>query len=246
MTDSQFRRVDALFEKLRSISDYPEGVIPVRARIPRTAFFPGGNGLLHAEQDIPVGKVMVLGHNFDSEKGFEKSLARGEEKITGATWRNLLDLLGAVNISPLDCFFTNAYMGIKQGDEATGKFPGAKSPQFIDACQKFLIEQIKVQLPKLIVTLGNYVPAFIAPLSKELASWRDCESVTKLDAMNRQLVSPVHFSEVAEYTTTIAALTHPSFRRLNVKHRKYNDATGNDAELALLKDAVLTSGLQIA
>lgn len=246
MTDLKPRLIDSLFEKLQSIDHYPEGVIRARARISGTAFFPGGNGLWDAEQDLPIAKVMVLGHNFDSEKGFEKSLAQGQENTKGATWRNLLDLLGAVNISPLDCFFTNAYMGIKQGDEATGKFPGAKNPQFVDACQKFLLEQIKAQQPKLIITLGNHVPAFIAPLSRELTSWCDCESVTTLDAMNRQLISPVHFSEIAEYATTIAALTHPSFRRLNVKYRKYNGLTGNDAELSLLKDAVLKSGLQIA
>lgn len=216
-----------------------------RARIPGLAFFPGGDGLLDAEQDLPIGKVMVLGHNFDSEKGFEKSLAQGRENITSPTWRNLLDILGMAGISPSDCFFTNAYMGIKQGNEATSKFPGAKSPQFVEAWQKFLIDQIKAQRPKLIITLGNHVPAFIAPLSTDLTAWHGCKTITRLDADKCQLISPVHFVQILDYSTTIATLTHPSFRGLNVKHRKYNDLAGNDAELALLRDAVLKSGPQI-
>jgi hypothetical protein len=32
---------------------------------------------------MPIGGVMALGHNFDSEKGFADSLARGIELIMG-------------------------------------------------------------------------------------------------------------------------------------------------------------------
>lgn len=70
---------------------YPAGVVPVPdVRIKGPAFFPGGSGLYLEGGDtatprtstFPIGCVMVVGHNFDSQNGFERSVLRGKEQLT--------------------------------------------------------------------------------------------------------------------------------------------------------------------
>lgn len=59
-------------------------------RLGGTAFFPGGAGLWDARlgralPPMPVGGVMVLGHDFYSEAGFRKFAARRGESTRGPT-----------------------------------------------------------------------------------------------------------------------------------------------------------------
>ena len=77
---------------------YPLGVVPVPAPIEGRAFFPGGYGLLGVAPGqplpaMPVGGVMILGHDFHSEAGYLESFAAGGERETMPTWKNLLPLL---------------------------------------------------------------------------------------------------------------------------------------------------------
>lgn len=60
--------VDRLFDRLRDISPYPDGVVPIPDPIEGTAFFPGGAGLWGTEPDtplppMPIGQVMIPGHD---------------------------------------------------------------------------------------------------------------------------------------------------------------------------------------
>ena len=117
---------------------------------------------------MPIGGVMALGHNFDSEKSFADSLARGIEQINGQTWRPLRPLFERAGIPMERCCFTNAFMGLMAGSKATGSFPGARDPDFVRRCQAFLLEQIRMQQPQLILTLGIHVPKVLAPLAPDL------------------------------------------------------------------------------
>jgi hypothetical protein len=186
---------------------------------------------------MPVGGVMVLGHNFDSETSFERSLANGIEHTNGPTWGTLRKLLGSVAISMERCFFTNAYVGLKAGADPTGRFPGADDPDFVRRCQAFLLEQVQVQQPMLILTLGKEVPPLLAPLAPELGWWRGVSSLKELDDRGAALVSPVRFPGVARPVVALA-LTHPSFRHLNLPMRHYNGLRGDEAERALLFEAL--------
>jgi hypothetical protein len=108
---SEQHLVERLFELLSQFGAYPVGVIPIHERIQGTAFFPGGSGLwvTHAGQPLPpmpVGGVMVLDHNFDSEKGFADSLARGIEQMNGPTWGPLRKLFERASIPMERCFFS--------------------------------------------------------------------------------------------------------------------------------------------
>ncbi len=85
---------------------------------------------------MPVGGVMVLGHDFYSEAGFRRFAKRGES-TKGPTWRNLLALLARVGIGPERCFFTNAYMGLRAGSRNTGRFPGRETPASSSGAGRF-------------------------------------------------------------------------------------------------------------
>jgi hypothetical protein len=79
--------VDRLFiriDELVPAALYPDHVLQIPGRINGTGFFPGGSGLYLEERnrdlvEFPFGGVMILGHNFDSESGFKKSLKRGRK-----------------------------------------------------------------------------------------------------------------------------------------------------------------------
>jgi len=123
-----------------------------------TAFFPGGSGLWrgsksfgHLPDLFPEAPVMIIAHNFDSMRAYEKSVRRGGE-AQSFFWRILLAYLSAAAIRPDRCFFTNALMGLKPGS-AVGSMPAV--PGYHDQCQVFLVRQIEIVNPSIIVTLGQ-------------------------------------------------------------------------------------------
>ena len=246
--------IEYLFNELQIVEPYPKGVKPVPKMLSGTAFFPGGSGLWLGRSgswytpsdrpDMPEGKVMVLGHNFDSEAGYRetKSVA-GQHELESHTWWNLLPLLQDAGIEPEDCFFTNAYMGLMEGEGNTGEFPGAKDPGFVERCRSFFFKQIAVQKPRLILTLGSEVPWFITPLSARMKAWRGYESFGDLDASG-PLINNVRFKRDSEQLVTVVALMHPSQRKRNVWRRRYRGLRGEAAELAMLEDALKLSELQ--
>src|SRR5688572_29423949 len=108
--------IEALFAALPCVEPYPKGVVPLSARLTGTGFFPGGAGLWGAAAgmplpSMPVGGIMVLGHDVHSEAAFAKTLSRGAEvePTTDApkvqTWAGLLHLLRDVGVAPQQCFF---------------------------------------------------------------------------------------------------------------------------------------------
>lgn len=241
--ENDFHAISYLLALHDQFENYPNGVIRISRHIPGTAFFPGGAGLWNTQPDkplppMPVGGVMVVGHNFDSEVGFERSFNHAEENLKGTTWRNLLAFLKQVEISPKCCFFTNAYVGLQSGDRAMGPFPGKRDPKFVCWCQDFLLEQIKLMQPRLILSLGIHVPSFLASLSPELGCvWSGVRQFATLDEQEVALVYPSTFEGVLR-PTAVVALTHPAYRHVNVKFRRFRSLKGGDAEQALVKDAL--------
>ena len=240
--------VEHLFEGLATVEPYPKGVVPVPQKLPGTAFFPGGTGLWHpdpggAPPPMPVGGIMVLGHDFYSEAGYRRFVANRGESTKGPTWRNLLALLVRVGVGPERCFFTNAYMGLRAGSQNTGRFPGAKDAGFVERCRAFLGEQLRTQKPRLVLTLGSHVPAVLAPLSEDLASWLKAPSLKALDEAGCPIIPDVRFPSIPRSSTTVAALVHPSIRWASVLRRRYRGLSGDAAEVSILKDALKASDL---
>src|SRR5437016_9317664 len=80
------------------------------------------------------------------------------------------------------CFFTNFYMGLVEGADAVGRFPGARDSHFVQQCQIFLGEQMRVVKPRLLLTLGKEIlrPVATPRLSSDLGSWSEMESLEKI------------------------------------------------------------------
>lgn len=228
---------------------YPAGVEPVPEPIRGLAFFPGGWGLWAVRPDgalpaMPIGGTMVLGHDFHSRSGYDESFRLGGERLTLPTWRNLLAVLHDADIPPESCFFTNLYMGLRSGDKTTGIFPGAADDRFRRHCQAFLLKQLSVQRPRLIITLGMQVPPVIAELSDQLTAWVTERGIRKVDNAGAVRTN-VTFRRVSDFTTTVVAMLHPSLRHASLRHRTYRGLRAAEAERALLGDAVEKSGLRV-
>jgi len=202
---------------------------------------------------MPTEGVMVLGHDFHSLNAFKETLARGGEVVIGAdgepqshvpSWTNLLGMLKEFGIPPERCFFTNAYMGLRDANLATGKFPGARDATFVERCRTFLELQLRAQRPRLILTLGQWVPSFLAPLAERLSDWK---SLTSLNAIDRAgpVRHEVRFNGNDMAPCSVVCLTHPSFRPLNVKKREYGGSKGGDAEHKMVIDAICQSGVTL-
>jgi uracil-DNA glycosylase len=239
--------IEELFALLDQFGSYPNGVIKIPEHLDGTAFFPGGWGLWNTQPHeppppVPIGGILVIGHNFDSEAGFQRSFHHAGENLKSATWRNLLAFLEQVGISPAQCFFTNAYVGLRAGDHAMGAFSGARDPEFVQWCRNFLLKQLQLIQPRLIFTLGVHVPGFLAPLSPVLqSSWSDVTRLRTLDERGVALVYPSTFADVL-LPAAVVALTHPAYRRLNFKSRRYGNLQGDAAEQALVRDALARVG----
>lgn len=236
--------VKCLFDDIPNFVSFPEslvGVKPVPEQIQGTSFFPGGVGLYCKDRGVlpqfPVGGVMVLGHDFHSEVGYEQSLQRGAEDMCGQTWRHLLKFLSRVPICLDRCFFTNVYMGLRVGDIATGEFPGAKSEQFVTSCRRFFLHQVSLQRPSLILALGSYVPVFLAPLSPALAPWAKTMTFRERDS-TAPLVKSVTFDTLHATPCVVVSMVHPCLRPSNIRHRRTPTASGDAFELSLVKEAL--------
>lgn len=240
--------IEDLFALLDQFQDYPSGVLPTPTILPSTGFFPGSLGLWNPQpadtaHHPPVGGIMVVGHNFDSEAGFERSSIRSGENMKGPTWRNLLTFLQSVDIAPERCFFTNVYVGLVAGNGAVGAFPGASDHDFVQWCQRFLLLQFQLMQPRLVLSLGVYAPRFLARLSPELnRSWSRMRQFKTADEQGCGLVYPVTIEGVKE-PVAAAALIHPSLRQRNARYRRYGKLEGDLAEQALVRDGMAKVGL---
>jgi hypothetical protein len=233
-----------------------DGVLIQNGVIAGTAFFPGGWGLWGTARGtplppMPVDGIMVVGQDFDTQSGLTASLKVGYEvrvdpigaynAASSPTWRALLPLLNELGIPLASCFFTNAYMAIRSAPKNTGRFPGARHPRYRQACQQFFLEQVAAQRPKLIVTLGRWVPAFMADLAPQLAPWSGVHRFKQLDS-----AGPVRGEVVfpgLSHECCVVALTHPSYRHANVWRRQYAGLMGEAAEHAMMREGLRSAAL---
>ena len=127
-------------------------------------------------------------------------------------------------------------MGLRAGAATTGKFPGPASVPFVQLCREFMLRQIVVQQPSLILALGNYVPAFLAPLLPQLAAW-SAGNFRDRDARDIAIRSDVSFIGAPVQPCVVVSLLHPSFRPSNVRHRRWKELSGDEAEITLVREA---------
>lgn len=220
---------------------YGLGMSRVPEPIPGRAFFPGGFGLESARKGqplprFPTGGVMVLGQDFQTVSRHEECLELGEEPLSDGTWRPLLALLHEASIDPADVFFTNAYMGLRKAEPATGANPDRRHKHYAVWCASFLVRQLEVQRPRVVLVLGKEPLRVLADLSPEL---RDLRRDMPFSQIDRSAGGPVRqrvtFHGITKWDTRVAVLTHPSFRFANVWRRHFRGMDGHDAELLMLR-----------
>lgn len=186
------------------------------------AFFPEGLGLSESALHKDVSPtIMAIGHNFGCADYREAIHAAGREDDK-ATWRNLDSLLIQAGCRPELCFRTNWFVGLLPGSVQTGKFLRYPDPNYEEACNRLLIEQIKVVQPRAILILGPQVACRAYQIIPALAPWRNASSWSDIDRSSIGH-SPGKVSiPAAEMSAKIAALLHPSFGTANQGRRMKN------------------------
>ncbi len=237
MSDMAEHPIEIFRRRLGARTRYPPDVIPVPDFLRGTAFFSAAAGLVVTDPGAPLppfpfGGVMFVGHNLDSETAFLRRLASGQShgdpERPMLTWRNLYGLLERAGVLPSECFFTNVYVGLKAGDDPTGRFPGAADAEFGAWCRSFLEEQIEIMKPRVVATLGSDSRRFLATMAPELTGW----------GPSRNPPPGVVRTQLGGQATAAVALLHPSGYHGSLGRRRYGEFTGLEAEAALLRAAL--------
>jgi hypothetical protein len=158
--------VEEFMAQLAGFSSYPPDVVPVPELLPGTAAFAASVGLCReaASTDLPAFPtrgLMVVGHNLDSVENYEARRAtgfshgnQGPGVPTMSTWRGLYRLLDLAGLDRGQLFFTNVFVGLKQG-KPTGRFSRHRAPQYRQWCREFLEHQYLKMRPKVVLVLGE-------------------------------------------------------------------------------------------
>ena len=190
---------------------------------------------------LPIGGSIIVGHNFDSEAGFQRSYHHAGESLKSATWRNLLAFLEQVGISPEQCFFTNAYVGLKAGAALWAHFP---AHEITISCAGVGTSSSSSSGSSNHGSSSRWVSMCLGswpPFPELQIAWSDATRFRTLDERGVALVYPSTFSGVLR-PAVVVALTHPAYRKLNVTSRRYGNLQGDAAEQALVRDALMRVG----
>lgn len=234
---------EALFNKISMVAPYPNSVKPIEKMLDMTAFFPGGRGLWAEEYSDDFPSILVLGQDFSTVEEYNAMLYNNQEDLSCATWRNLIKLFEESNIDLKKCFYSNVFMGLRDGvTKNTGEFPGFKDKEFVKRNLNFLAIQIEIIKPSLIVTLGRYAAEMLCRIADSgLESWANWRALLDENIGFKDNVS------FHDHRCRCVALTHTSLRHLNVDRRIYtNDQgifQGNMAEIHMLIDALTETEL---
>jgi hypothetical protein len=136
-----------LFKKLQELVEYPDKVKPVEKILDVTAFFPGGRGLWLEEDSTEFPSILVLGQDFSTVKAYEAMVAGNKADLDSPTWMNLIKLFDEADVDIKKCFFSNVFMGLRDTEKMTCKFPGARDKDFVNRNLEFLLFQIEIIKP---------------------------------------------------------------------------------------------------
>src|SRR6266700_737088 len=206
----------SLFDAFKQVRPYPTGMTEIKEQINGTAFFPGGCGLWE--------------HSLEGSQ----SRKRGHESLVG-TWSNLLKLLSRVPIAKTECFFTNAFPGLRKGRRNTGRSPAWDDGNFVERCRRFFVEeQLAVIQPSALVLLGIEPFRFIATIVREpKINLKQSDGFRAIDGHGWGLIHAASLNG-AEQTLDIATITHPCIPS-NRRYRSYKGMRGPEAELLILR-----------
>jgi hypothetical protein len=218
--------VERLVAKMPADDVYPPGVVvPIKPRLRGRSFFPGGSGLFNgAKQPLCARPVMLVAREFGTQS-YWNEVGDGDESTEG-TWSSLSRMLASTGVDPSSCFFTNVLLGVRASGKGDDALAALAHPVFVDACLAFLLEQIRVVNPAVVVTLGR-IPTILAARVLKLAdSIPPASAVKHRNASWRQLdaiCGPFH-AEVKRAglpTFAFAASVDPVRCDANIKRRSW-------------------------
>jgi uracil-DNA glycosylase len=150
-------------------------------------------------------------------------------------------MLSVAGIPLSSCFFTNFYMGLRQGAATTGRFPGAGDARFVHRCGEFLTKQLDHQRPALVLTLGAWVPRLLAAIEGGPVAWNGVTTLKEIDGRCRALLRDVRLHAGAP--CVVAALSHPSFYPRSASARAFGGTTGRGAHELLMHSAARAASI---
>jgi len=236
----------ARMHKDASLLSNPEGIINVPCPLKGSAFFPGGNGLYYEnetkEHEI---KYMIVGQDYDNEEKYDNLLKtehQSEVSKNNSTWRNLLILLKDCNIPFNQCFFTNAFMGLRaKATKNTGRsilFQKRFEPEF-KTHSLFFQKQVKLIKPKVIIAMGAHLPGYFARCYPQSSSLSRLINVRTFKQLDEQIeTGEFHITE-ENRQIPVVFITHTSMYNRNVSGRmKYvnSELKGINFEKSILKN----------
>lgn len=131
-------------------------------------FFPLGTGILADHKNNTTDtRIMVLGNDFGTADYLKTRIDNGhKESPSNPTISNLLKKL------PLDktTFFTNFHLGVRLAGTNTKRVIQVQKA-FRNLCFDFLLTQLSIANPKIILCLGHEVRLPLTALSPQFANW---------------------------------------------------------------------------
>lgn len=220
-------------KKLQELGEYPDKVKLVEKMLDITAFFPGGRGLWLEQDSTDFPSILILGQDFSTVKAFEAMVAGNKADLDSPTWKNLIKLFDESDVDLKKCFFSNVFMGLRDTEKMTGKFPGARDKDFVNRNLTFLLFQIETIKPKLVITIGRPVSEMVAKLSRpDLECWDKGKALSSPDNGYKTNIS------FNGHICKCVALEHTSMRNSNAKRRVYGKFKGHEAEVEMLRDGI--------
>lgn len=218
--------VDKLVEKFPPEDIYPPDVVdPIKPKIRGRSFFPGGCGLYDgAGSSLAGNPVMLVGQDFGTREYWNEVGLSGE--AAQGTWSGLIRMLAEGNIDPRNCFFTNILLGVRARGPIDGPSPGLACHRYVASCTEYLIEQIRLVRPSVVVTLGK-VPSIL--LACQLGLTSQIEPPCENDARNPTWpqidadIEPFQASVpvTPQFHIAFATSVHPDRHWLNYGHRAW-------------------------
>ncbi|QJR14664.1 hypothetical protein [Usitatibacter palustris] len=221
----------------------PAGVVPVPYQLCAPDFWPGGLGH-DPSAAFPRGGVMCLGHNYGIPSDWEDTRRNGAAILrSNTTCRVTLEVFARCGVPHPELFLTNFFSHMMDAKTPIGRFCGAGHSDYEMWTRAVLVAQIEVMRPRAVFILGLHVPPMLAPLAPDFRPWDRHRTMSALDTSGTAFVPRVTFGgDGWSHSSSVAVITHPSKRHLNVGHRRYKGLVGDAAEVAMIRDALDASG----
>ncbi|MDB5293602.1 MAG: hypothetical protein JWL69_4843 [Phycisphaerales bacterium] len=191
-------------------------LIKVPKMLSGTAAFPVSSGLIRQRGSdsllpFPTQGVMFIGNDPDSvgnynqraKSGFSNGDREQPKRNLMPYWKAVYRILGqatarGANLCESDCFFTNVYPALREGDQNTG---GSRADsKFLEWCLKFLGTQVSIMAPRIVVVFRREACRSVGLGGDEKSDVR--VSDTRISVQD----------DVAALITPVVCMWHPSRR----------------------------------